>query len=87
MVCIAFVTIWILEVKAHTAFTDHAAPFLAVSLFFAFPVAVLIMWLTGRKGKFRKYDKLIAWLSIVPLLIPWGFVCLIFLIILTWQGD
>ena len=82
--CIAFVTMWILEIKAHSAFTDLAAPFLAASLFLAFPVAVVTMWLTGRKGEFRRFDKLIAWVSIVPVLIPWGFVCVISLALLSW---
>ena len=85
--CIAFAAIWVLEIRAHTEFTDHAAPLVAGILFLVFPIALLIMWVTGRKGVFRRYDKAIAWLSIVPVLIPWGFVCVAFLAVLGWRGD
>lgn len=84
---VACVAMWIREIKVHTAFTDAAASFLAMCLFFAFPVAICIMWLAGRKGEFRRFDKPIAWVSVLPLLLPWGFVCWVMLIMLTWRGD
>ena len=85
--CGAFVTVWILEIEVHTGFTDAAAPFFLQALFFALPVALLVMWFAGRKGEFRRFDKLVAWLSIVPIVIPWGFACWVLLILLTWRGD
>ena len=85
--CLAFMAICIIDIKAHTEFTDHALALLAPCLFLAYPLAIVIMWWAGRKGDFRHYDKLIAWLSMVPVLIPWGFVCMGFLAMLSFCGS
>ena len=81
------VVFWILEVKAHTAFTDAACPLFAGLLFFAFPVLVLTTWWSGRTLDKTLQQKLLVWTPFVVAAVPWVFVCMAFLMLMSWKGD
>lgn len=81
------VTFWILEIKAHSSFTDAACPFFAGLLFFAFPLLVSAAWFSGRKVEATVLQKIFVWTPIAIMAVPWTFLCMAFIGLMGWKGD